>query len=640
MPSPKFFFAWVDSGATFNAVTHAVVDEEIVSGKVAQSEGDFATLDLVVRNPKIGLLNAGRKVWAFLSWDKTGAGPTVPLFYGRLVAIPTDFNKELVTLQFDARPVDWLTQRLALAETLKVAPFWDLVYIDETKALDPDAVLEARTQLWHVDRITHVVTTSDLLNGEEGTVVFTEDDVPYDSVQTNLGPAPYTGVHIVADAPWAQKSKGKLPAFKNRYVNTKGGQGLINGWPQSGASIGGGWSVGDAVSSIGGLVTTEITSPQKDLVDADLVYGISFGVNGVAPTLPEGTMDPIFITSYSSSVSKAEASIAVGHMGVINYDCYASLVLEYDTGDRQRRDMIDFTLYADMQDLVTLPDDGYILELSVSSRNVGENINRNNPSSEIPIVDVQRNAYFPTDRGKAGIEYLLMLGRANLVKRARAVLITFSFEFTRAVELNLRKNVTLFDPRLPGGEALGKIIEYTMEFDGSRGFLLGTLTMGCAIGKGGSLPPRVAAGQYAASGYADAGWQYMVDDLVSVSTDIGYVMPAIKPSSDGLHFPIKTPPWKNTTPQFTTVETVPFADGIPTLQQTFNLDDCGNVGSMSMTSNLDTGPITKWLAGITTTMQISLKPITGGPFETPYTLDVEKLIIPKMIDLTADEEPS
>jgi hypothetical protein len=50
-----------------------------------------------------------------------------------------------VTLNFIARPADYDAQKLALAETLKVAPWWDPMWIRADSRDDPDTVLEART---------------------------------------------------------------------------------------------------------------------------------------------------------------------------------------------------------------------------------------------------------------------------------------------------------------------------------------------------------------------------------------------------------------------------------------------------------------------------------------------------------------
>src|SRR5262245_50777709 len=98
MPGP-FYFAWVDPSTLFDAGAHAVNDEDIVRFSVSHTEGDFAQLSIDVRNPRVGLLAPARKVWAWLSYSASGGDP-VPLFFGRLIGVPDNFNLEVVTLNF------------------------------------------------------------------------------------------------------------------------------------------------------------------------------------------------------------------------------------------------------------------------------------------------------------------------------------------------------------------------------------------------------------------------------------------------------------------------------------------------------------------------------------------------------------
>ncbi len=65
---------------------------------------------------------------------------------------------------------------------MREPPFYDPVFIAEDKRDDPDVVLEARAELWNIDRITHVVSSSDVLVGEDGNEDFQDSEVPYDSV--------------------------------------------------------------------------------------------------------------------------------------------------------------------------------------------------------------------------------------------------------------------------------------------------------------------------------------------------------------------------------------------------------------------------------------------------------------------------
>jgi hypothetical protein len=130
-PGP-FYFAWADETETTFGVEHQVEDEQIVTFRLEHTEGNCATLTLDVRNPRIGLLNPGRKVWAWFSYD-SGTGGVVPLIFARLVGVPTNLIAEVVTLAFIAKPLNFITQKFMLAEELKIRPYYDPIFIAEEK---------------------------------------------------------------------------------------------------------------------------------------------------------------------------------------------------------------------------------------------------------------------------------------------------------------------------------------------------------------------------------------------------------------------------------------------------------------------------------------------------------------------------
>jgi hypothetical protein len=66
----SFNFAWVDaSETTFDPSVHNREDEDVFGFTVEHSEGDFAGLEIEIRNPRVGLLAPARKVHAFLSYN-------------------------------------------------------------------------------------------------------------------------------------------------------------------------------------------------------------------------------------------------------------------------------------------------------------------------------------------------------------------------------------------------------------------------------------------------------------------------------------------------------------------------------------------------------------------------------------------
>ena len=131
------------------------------------------------------------------------------------------------------------------------------------------------------------------------------------------------------------------------------------------------------------------------------------------------------------------------------------LVLGYNAGGK-RNETADFTLIADLQSIVTLPDPTEVVEtLELNGTDVGLPID-----GVIPIEDTTRNAYFTTDRGKLSLEYGILRARAHMLMRARAVNLTWDTTFDRAIQLSCRMNAQLTDSRIPGGVAQGKVIVF------------------------------------------------------------------------------------------------------------------------------------------------------------------------------------
>src|SRR4029077_9945597 len=116
--------------------------------------------------------------------------------------------EELVTLEFVAKPIDLVTQKASLADTLRVLPFYDEAVIDPARRTDPEVVLEGYTKIWHYDRETHVITVSDEITGEDGLVEFDDETesgkVLYDGLGLTLTSGPLTRVDINAEYTWTQ----------------------------------------------------------------------------------------------------------------------------------------------------------------------------------------------------------------------------------------------------------------------------------------------------------------------------------------------------------------------------------------------------------------------------------------------------
>ena len=92
-----------------------------------------------------------------------------------------------------------------------------------------------------MDRVTLETTASDILEGEDGLIVYTEADALYDSVALTLGEAPLTNVQVQGTVNWTQKYTGFIdgPSVNiQSYTMT-----FIEDWPKPGTTYNGGWTV-------------------------------------------------------------------------------------------------------------------------------------------------------------------------------------------------------------------------------------------------------------------------------------------------------------------------------------------------------------------------------------------------------------
>jgi hypothetical protein len=564
MPAGLPYFAWIDASETTFGAEHMRWDESVFSFELKQEEGDPASLTAVVRRPRneagnaIGLLGPGRKIWVWFALD---CGPALIKFRGRLVGIPTSIFEEQVTLEFVARPFDVVAQKEALAETLRVLPYYDEAVITPERRKDPDVVLEGYTKIWHYDRETHVLTVSDEITGEDGLVEFDggseEGKVFWDGLGLKLASGPLSRVDISAEFTWTQQARGTVDLTNYLISHWPGSErGEIPSlnaadWPKHGTGLGDGWEVAESTAADLAYLGTgtnaasgSLTSVEFDGSTSKVEWSISNTSVGVAYIIVGGgvTTDSYSVThdldgtgSYSSS-----RSYAASYSALVIQSIRATLVAGY-TAERQCTERVSLTLFADVQPILTDPDDGEALRIDdIRSVNLSGDESVGEEGTEIipAIIDPRRRSYIATERGNQSIEHLIALARAHLMKRARAVEITFAPKLSRMPEVTLRKSVFLAEPRV--GEAVGKIIGYSIALDGSDGRIKCEIRMGCTIGYGGLAVADDGLPTYCSTDYVGFDYQQFVGRTVLVDafldSSVGYQPPDASPNDDGIDF--------------------------------------------------------------------------------------------------------
>jgi hypothetical protein len=667
-------FAWADPAeTTFVEATHAREDEDVFAFELSQSEGDFAQLSVTLRNPRAGFLRPDRKQWAWFSARMSDDG-VIPLFFGRLIGVPSNIFGELVTVEFVARPADFLSRKAALADALRVLPHYDPIFIDAARREDPDVVLEARTALWHVDRVTHELTISDILVGEDGVVEVTPDDHFYDALEMNLGNIPLRRASVEAVIPWTQSARGWIdfsgyivrqwPGGNGHAIHSYTYSAFANSWPQAGANIGKGWFVfhGEAVLlnepkvvQHGYNVQTQPAQRKKSHFDFypgwvtwTSQQTISASRNWDTVWAPNAMRFPQALTSYgysfdydddmrptSSSSSGAYKQIIVA-CGMIK----PRLVFGYEV-DRKQAERITFTLTSDVQPIVTLPEEDEVLQLTLNTVDVTAPLTEG--GDDAPLADPRARSYISTPRGLQSLEYLIALARAHLAMRSRAVEISFGTTFEKAVGITLRKNVTLHDDRIPNGQATGKVTAYRIGLDGDSGALDCRITIGCAIGRDGEIELAEGTPTYCDPAYIGSEYQAYAGRRLVPIAGVGYEQPLAAPNDDGFDFV-----------RGLRIEDVLRAMTVqnpPTVQAPL-IDAAGQMaGGMQGGGASFWYPewvVKQWVAeeAVTraverindvlkerpTSLNIKLKPLTGE-FESSYEIAVTDLKLPRMIDL-------
>lgn len=628
--------------SAFDPAVHDRFDADVLDIDLTHEEGSFAALSIRIKPTAagLGLLAIGRYVWCWLSWDQawtpggTATPDLVPLFNGRLIGVPKLESGEIIQLGFLARPDDFSAQKLALANSLSVLPYYDPVWLATN--VSTDTVLETYSALWHVDRATLGVTISDLLQGEDGTITVGEDTAIYDNFSMTYGQPPLVAVTVSGTVTWQQQATGFLDVteaivsafgeegspWKNSFAAPGGATGVGGGgliaslagdalqqdWPKPGTSIGGGWSL----------------SSYDDSSGAPLCYCW----NAVYPIgwLRAKTFNVTISAQMPSTTTPSDSALVTSPYSTFTYSFPLTIfnirmVLRYEA-DRKRTETVTAVLAGDVQRLLSDSAENDRETVEFTSEYVGQGVD---PGGEIPIGNVSYRSYFQTDRGAHSFEYLLLAARAKLRARARAVDVTFAVPWRDALGIGLRNSVTLFDRRLPGGSATGKVKSYTLSVSGGRMF--GSFTIGCSIGNG--VPSAAVIGQnaYVDDGYVDYGYQVMAGGQTMLLDDeLAYQgLDEFAIDDDGLDLSglsIRNAVNLCAVTNGLTVQLQKLAPYQNTVTPTAG--DPGNV-----------------IREYSTQVTLDMKPVQGSEFHTEFFPAVSALALPKTIDLgSADVEES
>ncbi len=479
------YFALVNDGEAFDPVTHAREDLTVFDLAISQREGEFARADLQVWNPRAAL-PANR---LYISEDG------VLLFSGEVSRAPRGQVSERIRIEVIGRPSDADARLATLVEGLKVAPYYDPLFVASGDADDAGTVLTGHGKVLAWGRVSGDVSAVDFLSGSS-TVALTpfRGSVSVDVADDVPATASYS-----MKVQWGQLRKETYGPFDElKEIKTLTPDGLLKNWPKVGTSLGGGFSV-----TRSSVEETSYDFRKKGKSDDPFVKNRE-DLERFVDVKPD-ELDPVVLADGKWKQVAEKATLAADlviqnvyeirrtETATVSVSAGVQAVIRSGSAEDEALDLQDIT----QSDAVSswaprveylvgaqVLDGGNVYEaredhISGAVRTPG----RWNLVGESSYLSSRRvYSFFRTSRGQAAIDHAVERLKARLRYAARAVRISFDCAMPDPASITADMTATISDPALPGGSATGRVVGYDLEWGGGR--KQARIEMACAAGTG------------------------------------------------------------------------------------------------------------------------------------------------------------
>ncbi|AIL13299.1 hypothetical protein IM40_06995 [Candidatus Paracaedimonas acanthamoebae] len=493
----KFYFAWCHENEQFDPTVHARRDEHLFSLEISGQEAKYPTAYVQIMNPKCGLINHDRQQWAFISGDR-GEGVEL-MFRGRILAIPEKIEGETLKILLIAEPTESKRILMDLHHTLKTAPFWDPLFIQEEEQDNPFESMEARAALYYWSRTTSKVTLSDYFWGQEKLVL--KGNFFRDSLKISRTATPLAAVDVTLTADWNQRYEGRTDIsrllhakFPEGLINTLTGQSLEKRW----------WRCGEKIGRSGYWIAhSELREVQPKYTGALDLYPARSKPFWMSPYDPLNETKKPQMKRLKRSWYRAKLVLGWLYRQRRRENLHFKLeqktqIVAYEA-PRTRK------LHLYLQNLMLAedlhpwkPDWVYSRGYRVEEKEMVYQCIRSHHSRfsfaedqadwrllgrkpNIPL-EKRRGSFFLTDRGRQAFEHALEVARAHLAATARAMTLRIEAPLEVLWDISCDHTIEVEDSRLPGGKAQGKVISYCLKVEGQTGRRWAEVSIGVAVG--------------------------------------------------------------------------------------------------------------------------------------------------------------
>ncbi|MCE2950681.1 MAG: hypothetical protein ACK5TR_07115 [Alphaproteobacteria bacterium] len=468
--------------------------------EIEGKEGQLPHLRLRVQNMGVGL-NTLAKKRGCLFYERQEREKEL-LFYGRLVSVAENPEGETVELLLVAESPTHDQDLQELTQSLQKSPLWDPLFVAKEHLNDPSEVLETRPEHFYWCRTTNKVSLSSLFWGRTSLKV--GNNFYGDSLNIKLCAAPLEGVKVILKASWVQKYQGVSDVtslirsrFPGGLVNSLTGEDLEAKW----------WRTGERLGRSGYWIDhselNEINPPRTGMLNLYPAYSVRVWASPYDPYAKDlkAPKEIRFKRKWF------HAKLILGWKYRQKRSEYVELYLRHDVQDLgmplstvrtlkiplQGADFMDEStpwrsriyytagFHVVYEEKIYRCVEGHLSApfFDSAEREFWEEI------GDLPDLEPLRSraSFFTTNRGHKAIGHALEIAKTHLAASARAVEISFSGSFEMLYGITCDHDVSLTDPRLPGGEVRGKVISYRLVADGRKGIFRGDVVLGCAVGK-------------------------------------------------------------------------------------------------------------------------------------------------------------
>lgn len=467
----QYYFAYLGDEEDYATADLEQHDEVVMDLTISQAEGEFATAKVSIRaSSSSSYTSLGRR--ACLSARFVDGDPIVPLIVGRVTAIPRGLRGQAVELELLAQRDDWEELRDALIDSLAVAPFFDPLFVPADQVRDPAEVLNGHAAVLHWDRLTGEPSIS-YIDRSASPIGSVESAVLYGSVSIEQESTPIRQTTVEVTASWQQDASvtSEVVWAHGSKLKVVAPEACESAWPPAEIQIGGGWVVEQSQLKFGqpkfekllkvpGANDSALYSGQVPIYTATQAAVKLRNDRSQART---ETVRVICRTEFQDRIKSTSTDSE-------------AITLRRVVGSGDEVDPWQPTVAYDEGDVVFYS--GRLYECANA-----HTATYSFASSEWAVLEGSAGrvgaSFFETARGQAAIRHAAKRGFARLRYAARCVRVSFQVPLIDLFDLSLDDVLLVYDSRLPGGSACGKVVEY--ELSASSGLI--SVTIACSVGR-------------------------------------------------------------------------------------------------------------------------------------------------------------